>query len=146
MIANMLDGFEEFKNTKASKKAIENGDTSNIELTVRLASGWKGKKEINVTFSKALVRMMYEKKLTTFKLLYNEKENAIGIRYDNSSNCLNLDNFTIQKSGIIMLRDKFITFTFVPLLEKENCLGYKYKGRYFEMNSCIVFRNPKKIK
>jgi len=144
MVANMLAGFEEFQNTKASKKALEK--EGELSLTTRIAKGWKGKLEINIIFSKHLILDMQKNKLTRFKLLYNEKENAIGMRYDNSSNCYDLDNYSIQENGTVQIHDKFVTYTLLPLIQKEGIKGFKFTGRHFQLGSCYIFRVNKRLK
>ena len=143
MVGNMLEGFEEFKNTKASRKA---SNETEYVITVRLVKSYKNGKAVNLTFSKDLVRDLKKKGITTFKLLYNEKENAIGLRYDASSNCIDLKNYKIPANGVLAIRDKYITYTFVPVLEKDNLDGYKFAGKYFQMGSCYIFRVVQKFK
>ena len=143
---SFLAGFEEFKNTKASRKAqiIEGKD--GIALTARLTKSYKDKMTVNITLSKGLVDSLKKEHLTTFKFLYNEAENAIAIKYDNSSNAYNLDDYTIAKSGIIQIRDQFITYTLSALMEKEKTVGYKYTGKYFQGELCYILRVNKKFK
>lgn len=144
MNVNMLNGFEEFQNTSACKKA-ERREPDAI-LSVHVTKGYKGKLGVNIFLSKGLVDLMKEKKLTRFKFLYNEKENAIAIRYDNSSNCYDLDNYTISRAGAIQIRDKYITITMLDRFEKDNVVGYKFAGKYFELGSCIVLRVSSKTR
>ena len=142
---SFLAGFEEFKNTKASKKAELLEGKVGLSISIRFVKGYLNKKSLNIILSKGLVDSL-KKECPSFKFLYNETENAIAIRYDNSSNAYRLENYTIQKTGIVQIRDKYITYTLTPRLEKEGLSGYKYTGKYFPGESCYIFRINKKLK
>ena len=146
MIASVLNGFEEFKNSKNCKKQMLIEGRKLISFTIRIVKGYKGKLGLNIVFSNELIKDLQNNKITTFKFLYNENENAIAIRYDNSSNCYDLNNYTIQKNGTIQIHDIYITYTLLPILEKEGLKGYKYAGQFFPNNSCYIFRINKKLK
>lgn len=113
MLINFSE-FVEFQNTKASKKALAKEASEGLPL--RFAKVKSGKKEyISAILPPALVECMKKNRLTTFKMLFNQKTSEIIFQYDGTSSAINLDTYKMQPQGISII-NKFISYTMLPLI------------------------------
>ena len=135
-----LSGFEEFKNTTASKKLIET-DNKVPQLKFRKIP-YKNKTDIGVILNRPLLRLMKDNKVFTFKLLFNESNGKVAIKYDNSSNAMTLVNRSTRPNGDIVFSDKFITATMLPLLGNHS--QFIYECKFIKEQLIYIFTLVKK--
>lgn len=132
--------FVEFQNTKASKKALAKEASEGLPL--RFAKVKSGKKEyVAATLSTALIECMKKNRLTTFKMLFNQKTSEIIFQYDGTSSAIDLDSYKIQPQGISVI-NKFISYTMLPLIPNgKSSLKYSCE---FNDSLRMILCTPKK--
>lgn len=130
MVLNVLSGFEEFQNTKEGKKVqgIQRSRNDEPLLKFRKVVLKNGHIDINVVFNRPLLRQMKDSNMFTFKLLFNETNNNIAIKYDTSTSAKTLVNRCTRENGDIVITDKFITATMLPLMKNVKGLDYKIRN------------------
>jgi len=128
-----LSGFEEFKNTEASKKLADREYNKEPQLKFH-----KQKKFVQIILNKALLRSMKDNGVFTFKLLFNEKTKQVAIKYDKSSNAMSIVNKRTRGDGSLMYQDKFVTATMLPLLSEDRPTKI-YKCKFIKDQLIYIF-------
>ena len=129
--------FVEFKNTKEGKKV----DTPSAkDLTLNFRKVKQGKFEtVRIGLNAGLVSSLKENKIFSFKLLFNEQNLNICLRYDNSTNAFTIVNKRSRAKGTHDFYNKYVTAVMMKVLKEKNAKSITYKGKYYPDKLSYLF-------
>ena len=133
----MFYDFVEFKNTKEGKK-VDVPDAGSLTLNFRKIK--QGKFEtVRIGLNPGLVQSMKENKIFSFKLLFNETNLNVCLRYDNSSNAFTIVNKASRAGGSHDFYNKYVSATMLKVLADKKARSSSYKGKYVKDKLAYLF-------
>lgn len=133
----------DLKNLKIQKNLKKLAETDGKEPNIRFRKVTdKRGNYIRIELNKPLLRSMKDNKVFTFKLLFSPNDNRVALRFDNSSNAIDLTGRRTRSNGDIHFMDKFVTATTLPLMKEHKVFTYECK--FIKEQIIYIFKLKKK--
>ncbi len=140
MVLDILSTFVDFKNTKEGKKlAIRKGEALSLKF-VRVKKYYgEGGYDIRIVISNELAHDMASNGINRFKFMFDEASLNVAIVYQNLKDSYDLSTRKVRPNGDYEFNDKYVSATFLPIIEEKNCSSMLYKGKFLKDKSAYVF-------
>ena len=127
-VFHLLSSFVDFDKTKAAEKALDKGKEEPLLKFIKIKSG----KSIcvRIVFNKALFNHMKSNKITTFKMMFDEKDNRVAIVYNNLKDSFSFLGKIPRANGSIEFMNAYVTATMLEVLEEKKAVSLTYKPKF----------------